>query len=531
MPIPTRSAFLREPHKHISNIARPTTKSSIATTTTAAPSRESARETKENSRQPSNYSPVENVSSKDNGLTARGKTLLPQRSIHGQDNGRGTGQVRFQTAGSKLNTPRDAPPTRQQERLPTKKQVQPDPKSTKPGLTSHRRQSLVRSGALNPAVKTTVPMSQRSTSSITPPSPRKQADKRTPTLPATLRRPPSPKKSEMLPPPRPTRSASLRQPVSAGQEPPAVARTHTRHKSQLVQSAKQTERTPAIGQHSRPLPTQQRPSSPKKFSKPPTPTPGADAQSSNLLIPSSWPDIAALQTELLQLSLFHSNMSQRHAHWKSDAESLLRKKYDDIASQYHSVLADESQRQYELNMQALGLWISNCHGYPRQHDFPEQVQILSQILQDVSNMISGARGGEYSQTVEVFEDWLNQAELIRHGRASGDVDVDIFIDPLTPGWQESLRALTAKLELYARQLQVLDIPAFGQGERLEQSALARASKGMAEMIQSMLQEIRAIRILEAEMVRSERDSVRLLATRLAGSMRETRAPRVGVWRS
>jgi hypothetical protein len=310
-----------------------------------------------------------------------------------------------------------------------------------------------------------------------------------------------------------------------------MARTHTRHKSQLVQSAKQTEPTPTMGQRPRPLSTYQRPSSPKKFSKPPTPTPGADPQSTHLLIPSSWPDIAALQTELLQLSLFHSNSLQRHADWKSDAESRLRKKYDDIASQYRSVLADETQQQYKLNMQALGLWLSSCHGHPRQHDFSEQVQVLSQILQDVSNMISGVGGGQYSQTVEVFEDWLNQAELIRHGRVSGSVDVGIFVDPLTRGWQESLHAMNAKLELYARQLQVLDILSFGQVERLEQSALVRAVKNLTALIQFMLQEIRAMRTLEAEMVRSERDSVSLLATRLAGSMRETRPPRVGIWRS
>ncbi|KAJ5143359.1 uncharacterized protein N7515_002146 [Penicillium bovifimosum] len=528
MPIPTRSASLREPRKHTSNIARPTTKPSTTATTTAGPSRESTRETKDNSRQPSDSSPVEGVSSKDNGLIARGKTLLPQRSIPGQDNGRGTGQVRFQPPGSKPNTRRDASPTRQQERLPTKKQVQPAPKSTKPGVTPSRRQSLMRSGTLNPVVKTTVPLSQRSASSFTPPSPRKQAGRQSPTQTATLRRPPSPKKSEMLPPPRPTRSASMRQPVSAGKGPPAVARTHTRHKSQLVQSAKQAEPTPATGQRPRLLPTYQRPSSPKKFSKPPTPTPGTNAQSSNLLIPSSWPDIAALQTELLQLSLFHSNSLQRHTHWKSDTESCLRKKYDDIAGQYRSVLADETQRQYKLNIQALELWLSSCHGHPCQHDFSDQVQILSGILQDVSDMISGVGGGEYSRTVEIFENWLNQAELVRHGRVSGDVDIDIFIDPLTRGWQESLHALIVKLELCARQLQVLDIPAF---EGLEQSALARASKKLAELIQFMLQEIRAIRTLEAEIVRSERDSVSLVATRLAGPTREIRAPRVGVWRS
>lgn len=299
----------------------------------------------------------------------------------------------------------------------------------------------------------------------------------------------------------------------------------------MVQNTKQPETTPATGQRARTLSTYQRPSSPKKFSKPPTPTPGAEPQPGNMLIPSSWPDIAALQTELLQLSLFHSNSLQSHAEWKSDSESRLRKKYDSVANQYRLVLADETQRQCHLNAQALGLWVSNCREHRGPHDFSEQIQILSRVLQDVSDMIAGSRGAQYSHAVKTFEDWIKQAELIRHNRGPGYLDVGAFIDPLGRSWKESLHTLNVRLELCARQLQVLDILGFGQVERLEQSALVRVARNLAELIQLMTQEIRAMQTLEAEVVRSERNYVSLLATQLAGSTRETRAPRVGAWRS
>lgn len=299
----------------------------------------------------------------------------------------------------------------------------------------------------------------------------------------------------------------------------------------MVQNAKQVETTPPIGQRARTLSNYQRPSSPKKISKPPTPTPGAEPQAGNILISSSWPDIAALQTELLQLSLFHSNSLQSHAEWKSDSETRLRKKYDSVASQYRLVLADETQRQCRLNTQSLGLWLSNCREHHGPHDFSEQIQILSQVLQDVSDMIAGSRGAQYSQAVKTFEDWLNQAELIRHNRGPGCLDVGTFIDPVGRSWKESLRTLNVRLELCVRQLQVLDILGFGEVERLEQSALARVAKNLAELIQLMTQEIRAMQTLETEIVRSERDFVGLLATQLAGSRREARAPRVGAWRS
>lgn len=335
----------------------------------------------------------------------------------------------------------------------------------------------------------------------------------------------------MLPPPRPTRSSSLRQPVGGGKGPPTAVRVHTRHKSQLAQNTKQTEPTPATGLRPRLLSTYQRPSSPKKFSKPPTPTPETEPKPGNLLIPSSWPDIAALQTELLQLNLFRSNSLQKHADWKSDYESHLRKKYDGIAGQYRTVLADETRRQCQLNAQALGLWLSTCREHHGPHDFSEQIQTLSQILEDISGMIAGGLGGQYYQAVNIFEDWIVQAECIRHNRGPGGMNIGGFVDPLARSWKELLHAVNAKLELYGRQLQALDILSLGQVEPLGQSALVRVARNLTDLIQLMSQEVRAMQTLEAEVVRSERVSISCLATRLAGSMGEMRAPRIGAWRS
>ncbi|OQE19654.1 hypothetical protein PENFLA_c018G08216 [Penicillium flavigenum] len=531
MPIPTRSASLRDPRKQTSNIVRPTTKPSTPLPATASPTKDSVRETNNKNRSLSNPSPVEGVALKDNGLTARGRTLLPQRSNLAQDNSRGTGHGRIQPASSKPKPRGDPSPTRQRELSPARKPIQADSTAMKTTVAPSRRQGIMRPGALKMhSAKITVPSSKSSAPSFAPPSPRKVPGRQSPVQPPTTRRPPSPKKTDMLPPPRPTRSYSLRQPTSASKEPTTAAKHHTRHRSQLVQNTKQTETAPAIGQRARTLSTYQRPSSPKKFSKPPTPTPGAEPQPGNMLIPSSWPDIAALQTELLQLSLFHSNSLQTHAEWKSDSESRLRKRYDSVASQYRLVLADETQRQCQLNVQALGLWLSNCREHRGPHDFSEQVQILSRVLQDVSDMIAGSRCAQYSQVVKIFEEWLNQAEVIRHSREQR-VDAGAFIDPLTRSWKESLHTLNVRLELCGRELQVLDILGFGQVERLEQSALVRVARNLAELIQLMTQEIRAMQALEREVVSSERDSVSRLATQLAGSMRETRAPRVGAWRS
>ncbi|OQE93640.1 hypothetical protein PENNAL_c0005G02560 [Penicillium nalgiovense] len=462
MPIPTRSASLRDP-------PRPTTKPSIPLPATASPTKESVRETNNKNRSPSNPSPVEGVALKDNGLTARGRTLLPQRSNPAQDNGRRTGHGRIQPPSSKPKSRGDPSPTRQRD-------------GTQPSSKHHATWCIedAFSEDYSPFVKK---LSAIICTALAPQSARKAI-------------------------PSPT-SYDQKAPFTQENRDVTSTTPHTvllfEATCQRQQGTTRSSQTPyasqesaAIGQRARTLSTYQRPSSPKKFSKPPTPTPGAESQPGNMLIPSSWPDIAALQTELLQLSLFHSNSLQSHAEWKSDSESRLRKKYDSVASQYRLVLADETQRQCHLNVQALGLWLSNCHEHRGPHDFSEQVQILSRVLQDVSDMIAGSRGAQYSQAVKIFEEWLNQAEVINHSREPGCVDAGAFIDPLARSWKESLHTLNVRLELCGRELQVLDILGFGQVERLEQSSLVRVARNLAELIQLMIQEIRAMQALEEE---------------------------------
>jgi hypothetical protein len=274
----------------------------------------------------------------------------------------------------------------------------------------------------------------------------------------------------------------------------------------------------------------QQQSSPKKPIKPPTPTPG-ETPALGSLIPTTWPDIAALQTELLQLSLFHSSALERHAEWKTECESQLRTKFNTVAGQYQSTQRDEKMRQYQLNAQALGSWLQNCRDHNGQQSFPEQIQILSQVLQEVSDLTCTATGC-YARVVTTLETWFDRAEEIRGRRETSRVlDGTDFVDPLDRTWKEEVQGLQAKLELCARQLQTLDILGFGEVERLEQSALTRVAQGLVEYIQLLMQELRAMRMVETEMIRSEREIVGQLATQLALIPTSGTRARIGVWKS
>lgn len=210
----------------------------------------------------------------------------------------------------------------------------------------------------------------------------------------------------------------------------------------------------------------------------------------------------------------------------------MRMKHDAVAGQYRSVLVDERRRQHQLNTQSLSCWLQNCRDRQGPHGFSEQIQIFSQVLQEVSDLGIGEVRGRYTQALAAFEEWFQQAAYIRHQReTTGFFDGSVFVDSLDMAWKGEVYALHAKLELCARQLQSLDILGFGEVEQLSQSALNRVAQGLAESIQLMIQEIQVVRNLEVDIVNSEREYVRRIATELAGPRREMSAPRVGVWRS
>ncbi|KAJ5245854.1 hypothetical protein N7468_000837 [Penicillium chermesinum] len=387
------------------------------------------------------------------------------------------------------------------------------------------------------SLKTYSTKTNASTSKALPPAPgsaatQKQPPSRSAAPAPSTSRPSSPKKTDMPPPPRPVRSASLRQPVGAASGPPAAVRGHARHRSQLTPTAKQATDVTPVSSKSRPgFSTYQQHFSPRKAGKPPTPTPGEPTGTGDLLIPCSWPDITALQIELLQLSLFHSNQLQRQSEWKAESDSRLQKQYDAVANQYRTMLKNEKLRQRQLNAQALQCWAQNCRDRNGPHGISEQIQILSQVLQETSDLVNRELGGRYARAVGVFEDWIEGVGQIWQEREESGVMAGlVFIDPLDGSWKEELQGLRARLELSVRQLQSLDILGFGELERLEQSALARVAIGLGDTLQLMLQEVRAMQTLEAEVVRSEREMVRSLATQLSTGQSAGARVREGIWR-
>jgi len=243
-----------------------------------------------------------------------------------------------------------------------------------------------------------------------------------------------------------------------------------------------------------------------------------------------------LQTELLQLSLLHKSSWQQSIQWESDADAQLRIKYDSVAKDYGAILHEEKESQRKVNGQALYFWLKNSHGNNGQQGFAEQVQLLSQVVQEAYDIDDGGRGGRYTMAILEFEDWLQKVDEIKEARLShlGEQESAIFIDPIDSRWKDDIKALMMRLELASRQLQSLDILGYGEVETLDGAALLRIAKNLDELLTFMVEELSSLRRIEANVVQSETRRVSQLAQHLIERQpRENptnAAPRTGVWR-
>ncbi|KAJ9302390.1 hypothetical protein DTO271G3_1256 [Paecilomyces variotii] len=548
MPIPTRSLSLREPtvgQRKESNIGRPTTtklssiKTSVSNPTNAAGGPGNQRiktqwKSSPNDITPSTTDTTPSVNKDD--AAASKNSLLPQRSSSQRVNGRAGEGVSLQRQESRLRRPGLAQPIREKPQESSSTGQRQNAAQTGESKASTAPQSGITAVPNLPRLPS--PAKSQTT------SPRAVSALRTENVPSKSTDPGSPQRSQMLPPPRPTRSASLRQPTTASSAKPPAARGHARHRSQVVTTSSSRNEIPARSDaassvslaRSRPqFSTYQQHYSPKKNTKPPTPTTAASSASTELdsfMIPSSRSDIAALQTEILQLHLFYSSYNQQNMDWKTTSEKKLSKMYNSISDSYRFVLAQEQSVQRELNYLALANWSENIAKNSSRQDYAEQVQTLSHVVQEVNDMTE-SREGRYPKVVRVFEDWMENAAQVKQAREQastsstfmGDLD---FVDPLDRTWKEEVDVISARLDLCLRKLQNLDICGESDRDQLGNSALLRIANGHQELLASMLEELSVMRSIETDIVRSEKSSITKLVDNLqpVDGRLETR---VGIW--
>lgn len=232
--------------------------------------------------------------------------------------------------------------------------------------------------------------------------------------------------------------------------------------------------------------------------------------------------------------LLHASIREQDAEWQRACEEELRKQFESVARTYQSLRVDERDAQRRLNLQALHSWSQVA----RHGDFAAQIQTLSRVIQDVSDLLN-SDDGRYTHVVAAFEDWLDTVQKTKARREEPLADPErLFVPPLGRAWTEQVRDLTARMELHLRELQSLDIPGSSPGDAvrtgdLADSALARVVRAHQEILSAAIDELKIMRAIELDVIRSERAWVARTVDEIRTAVFEgTRAggPRVGAWK-
>ncbi|GBF61990.1 hypothetical protein TMEN_4513 [Trichophyton mentagrophytes] len=334
------------------------------------------------------------------------------------------------------------------------------------------------------------------------------------------------------PPARQMRSSSLLHPAA----PKLVnIASHVRHQSQIINLNTAKSRPQSSGRPSSyyplgsklagaPSPTYQarfglmKPSksttnSPETlFENPsPSPTPPEDQLSPEQTL--------ALQTELLQLHVLHSQGLQTKAKWEAHAERHYRKLHESVKASYRR----EQERYKYQNLQAVKKFEEKSRSSSSGHDFNIQMGILSRVIQEVTHLTE-SEDSQYNTVVGVFEEWTQHVAKLKQSRELKDdgevnrekllsnIDEDgelQFIDPLPPQWKEDIAALSVQLSQLAGNLDDLDIPKtadtdkFGRPVDYSDSALLKAVTGHKSLVSSMIEELDMIYNIEMEIMEFE----------------------------
>ncbi|OCL02927.1 hypothetical protein AOQ84DRAFT_303772 [Glonium stellatum] len=222
------------------------------------------------------------------------------------------------------------------------------------------------------------------------------------------------------------------------------------------------------------------------FINPPAPDPAAGGTMSV--------DVIRLQAELLQLHLLHESSAQNNKQWELSVKRKLHQKFDEVASMYQVMRDNERQTREQVNLRALQEWNSGSASF----GLAENIQLLSAPLHELPGLVDP--GGRYVRLVDDFEEWMNCVSRVwekrEHSLQAGVRDLD-SAEGLGDAWKAENAALTRKLTVFSRDLETLTEPAPG-------SSVAAVVSSCRELLRGMLQELRIMQTIEAEVVSRER---------------------------
>ncbi|KAJ4384123.1 hypothetical protein N0V86_000968 [Didymella sp. IMI 355093] len=221
--------------------------------------------------------------------------------------------------------------------------------------------------------------------------------------------------------------------------------------------------------------------------------------------------------DLLQLHLLHSNAAEVSKQWEASAKRTLRTKFGEVSSMYQVMLDHERSGQEQKNLQALLEWA----GGKASGSLVQHVQVLSGPLHELPSLVQ--TDGRFQQHVVTFEQWMSWVEEVRaarQDRAEGGMG---SVEGLSDVWKAENAALMRKLTSFSRDLSGLAQPAAG-------SSIAAIVHCCESLLDGLLEELRAMQAIEADVVMKEKEWVETRLQGIAADIGSFLADETPAWR-
>jgi hypothetical protein len=201
----------------------------------------------------------------------------------------------------------------------------------------------------------------------------------------------------------------------------------------------------------------------------------------------------------------HRESSVTLKSWENDARRKLRKKFDTVAIKCASVQQKEMEARKRSNVNALKEWAAGDALL-----MAENVQVLAGVVTEVMQLVEPE--GRVSGVLDIFEEWITYTDTVWESRHQhkGQADVE-FVESLGGAWKDEVKALMRRLAALNRVLDGLERPRDG-------SSLGAVWDGVGELVRMVGEELKAVSMLEIEIVETEKRYVDLKVAVLEGGI-------------
>lgn len=218
------------------------------------------------------------------------------------------------------------------------------------------------------------------------------------------------------------------------------------------------------------------------------------------------PEIASLQSELLQLHLMHEASAQVSRRWEVSAKRSLHMKFEEVASMYEVMLEQERAGKEQKNLKSLLEWSTGRSS----EGLVDQIQKISGPLHELPSLVEP--GGRLYRLVEDFEEWLHRVQQVQSAREDSLRDGTGLrsVEGLGDSWEADNAALIRRLTSFTRDLDGLVHLSPG-------SSIACIVDTFKLLLEGVLDELHTMQRIGGDVVTKEKEWVE---DRLQGIARE-----------